>query len=219
MDLRTFIKWLLPGSVKAFIRREIEQVVRQNKAPRMCYGYRDANGEWRPNTRISDTVYINNPERINIADNVYVGHFAILDGTRTIEIGEGTQIGSWVGVFTHSSHFAIRLYGKHYLSVPEDEKLCYESREIRIGRYVFIGAGAQILPGVEIGDGAIIAGGAHVSKNVQPFSLVNQDSKELLDGARKLDKLKMNKLKDPQLEQWYAEWQQQEVFQTPSEGG
>lgn len=36
----------------------------------------------------------------------------------------------------------------------------------------YIGAGAIILPGVEIGEGAVVAAGAVVSKDVPPFTLV-----------------------------------------------
>lgn len=208
MELRDILKRFLSKSLKDYIRREIVKIVQENKAPRMIYGYRDGTGAWRPSTRISDTVFINNPEQIKIADNVYVGHFAVLDGTKSIEIGEGTQIGAWVGMFTHSSHYAIRLYGKHYLEVPESEKLCYQTGEIKIGRYVFIGSGAQILPGVEIGDGAMIAGGARVKRNVKAFSLVGPDSKEIPDAARKFDILNLNRVKDEQLRAWHQEWQQ-----------
>lgn len=41
-----------------------------------------------------------------------------------------------------------------------------------IGNDVWIGAGATILRGVNIGDGAIIAAGAVVTKDVEPYSIV-----------------------------------------------
>lgn len=41
---------------------------------------------------------------------------------------------------------------------------------LRKGSYV--GAGAIILPGVEIGEGAVVAAGAVVNKDVPPFTLV-----------------------------------------------
>ena len=43
---------------------------------------------------------------------------------------------------------------------------------IRIGNDVWIGANALILQGVTIGDGAIIAAGAVITKDVEPYSIV-----------------------------------------------
>ena len=43
---------------------------------------------------------------------------------------------------------------------------------IRIGNDVWIGYGAMILSGVNIGDGAIIGAGAVISKDVSPYSIV-----------------------------------------------
>ena len=43
---------------------------------------------------------------------------------------------------------------------------------ISIGKNVWIGANATVLPGVRIGDGAIIAAGAVVSKDVEENTIV-----------------------------------------------
>lgn len=43
---------------------------------------------------------------------------------------------------------------------------------VRIGKQVWIGANATICPGVQIGQGAIVAAGAVVTKDVPPFTLV-----------------------------------------------
>lgn len=47
-----------------------------------------------------------------------------------------------------------------------------ENEETTIGRDVWIGYGATILSGVKIGDGAIVAAGAIVTKDVPPYSIV-----------------------------------------------
>lgn len=43
---------------------------------------------------------------------------------------------------------------------------------VQIGNDVWIGTGAILLDGVRIGDGAIVAAGAVVSKDVEPYSIV-----------------------------------------------
>lgn len=170
----------------------------------MVWGYRNSTGEWCPRTRISDTVFIYHPERITIADNAFVWHYSILDGTGGLDIGEGSQIGAWVGIFTHSSHIAIRIYGNHYQEVVEQEKKGYPIAGVQIGKYVFIGAGAKILPGVTIGDGSLISAGAIVTSNVGEFEIVAGNPAAVIGNTRKLDR---KYLKDPQLLAWYEEWQ------------
>ena len=43
---------------------------------------------------------------------------------------------------------------------------------VSIGNDVWIGANAILLDGISVGDGAIIAAGAVVAKNVAPYSIV-----------------------------------------------
>jgi acetyltransferase-like isoleucine patch superfamily enzyme len=43
---------------------------------------------------------------------------------------------------------------------------------VHICKNAWIGAGALILPGVTIGENAIVAGGAVVTKNVEPNTIV-----------------------------------------------
>lgn len=174
------------------------------KAPKMIWGFKDSNGAWRPRTRISDTVFFYHPERIQIDDNVFIWHYTILDGTGGIKIGEGTQIGAWVGIFTHSSHIAIRIYGNHYQEVSESEKKGYPTTPVKIGKYVFVGAGAKILPGVTVGDGSLIAAGSIVTKDVGDFEIVSGNPAKVIGDTRELDK---KYLEDPQVYKWYTEWQ------------
>ncbi|MDP0977940.1 hypothetical protein Q6265_30380, partial [Klebsiella pneumoniae] len=56
-------------------------------------------------------------------------------------------------VFTHSSHAAIRLYGREYVNVPH--KQAYFTAPVEIGRYCFIGAHATLLPGTRLGKGSV----------------------------------------------------------------
>jgi acetyltransferase-like isoleucine patch superfamily enzyme len=204
MNIIKGLKKITPSPIKRFVRAKLNHLIAKVKAPRIVWGYQDSNGEWRPRTRISDTVFMYHPERIKIEDNVFVWHYSILDGTGGLEIGEGTQVGAWVGIFTHSSHIAIRIYGNHYQEVPEQEKKAYPISSVKIGKYVFVGAGAKILPGVAIGKGALVAAGSVVSKDVGEFEIVSGNPAEVIGDTRKLDR---RYLKDPQLMEWYNEWQ------------
>ena len=192
MDSKAWLKWKLNS-----------HRIRRN-SPRMLYGYMDSSGVWRPKTRISDTASIYRRDRVLIENNVFIGHYTILDGTGGLEIGEGTQISSWAGLFSHSSHVSIRLYGKHYQEVPEGRKKGYRIGPVRTGKYVFVGLGAKILYGTIIGDGALVSPGSIVRGDVEPFAIVAGNPAEVIGDTRDLDS---QYLQDPQLKAWYDEWQ------------
>jgi maltose O-acetyltransferase len=85
----------------------------------------------------------------------------ILDVTEVV-IGEGTQIGPSVQIYTadHPRDPALRREGLEF------------GRPVRIGRHVWIGGGAIILPGLTIGDDAIIGAGSVVTRDVAAGSTV-----------------------------------------------
>lgn len=190
--------------LRAAVVRSFFRAAAWLKAPRMIWGYRDSDGSWRRRTRISDTAVIYRRENIHIEDNVFVGHYAILDGTGGLRIGCGTQISAGAYLYTHSSHVAIRLLGDHYQEVPEDEKPAFSIRTTRIGRYVFVGAGAQVMPGVTVGDGAVIGARAVVTKDVPPFAVVTGIPAVIAGDVRQKDRAFLD---DPKIKQWYDEWQ------------
>ncbi len=77
-----------------------------------------------------------------------------------IEIEDGTLIGHNV-VMAALNHSMKAQYRGNMLPKP-----------IKIGKNVWIGAHATFCQGVEIGDGAVIAVGALVNKNVEKNTLV-----------------------------------------------
>lgn len=156
--------------------------------PFMVYGYWNAPTRcFRRFTRISSTAVLSDKNKIDIADNCWIWHHSILDGSNGIVIEEGVQIGAWVGVFTHGSHIAVRLHGKNYMHVDKNERIGYTRAPVRIGAYSFIGAGACILPGVEIGKGVLVAAGAIVNKNLPDFSIAQGNPAKIIGSTLDYD--------------------------------
>jgi acetyltransferase-like isoleucine patch superfamily enzyme len=203
--IKKLLKQLYFTALGQLLSKFFNPLWRRFKAPLMLWGYRDASGTWRVRTRISDTVFLYHPERIYLDEDVFVWHYTILDGTGGLKIGRGSQIGACVGIFTHSSHQAIRLYGEHYSEVPEDEKVAFHIAPVNIGRYVFVGAGAKILPNVNIGDGVLVSAGAMVTKDVAAFQIVAGNPAKVIGDTRKIDAAYL--AENPQLAQWYQDWQ------------
>lgn len=114
--------------------------------------------------RIRENAKILRPERFRCGTNVWIGEGAVLDAQGGLEIGDNTQIGLSVMVWSHSTHLQA-LAGETGRS---KESIKYTPT--RIGRNTFIGGPSVIGPGVNIGDGVIVS----------PLSFVERD---LPDGA------------------------------------
>ena len=130
-------------------------------------------------------VLVFHPEQIEIGDDVYVGHNAILKGYHKgrMTIGEGTWIGQ--GAFLHSAGDitigrGVGIGPKVTILTSEhtadDRALPVMHTPVEFAPVVLedgcdIGAGAVILPGVRIGRGAIVGAGAVVTRDVEPFTI------------------------------------------------
>ena len=104
------------------------------------------------------------PENIVIEDNVQIGENYFLMGIGGIEILEGTIISRNVCIHSGNHDF------KSSDMIPYNSN--YLKEKIVIGKGVWIGQNVNILPGISIGDGAIIGMGTTVSKNVEPYQII-----------------------------------------------
>lgn len=93
-------------------------------------------------------------KNISLGKNVFLNTGCIFQDCGGITIGDKTLIGQNVVLSTLNHGFE-----------PENRNTTYPS-PIVIGQNVWIGANATIVPGVTIGDNAIIAAGAVVTKDV-----------------------------------------------------
>ena len=63
-------------------------------------------------------------------------------------------------------------YGKHFYNHSFENSPLRDNRPVEIGNDVWIGGYVSILPGVKIGDGAILAAGAVITHDVPPYTIV-----------------------------------------------
>ena len=155
----------------------------------MIYGYvNQVQKKWMKNTRYSTTAMISDKKKIDIADNVWIGHYCILDGIGGITIEEGVNLASHTCIYTHSSSDAIRLLGRAFISIPAEQRPGYTLAPVIIGAYTFVGTQSVILPGVSIGKGCIIGAGSLVNKDVPDFAIVGGVPVKVLGDTRERDK-------------------------------
>lgn len=184
------------------IWQPLKRLVSRLWGPRMVYGFVRGDGEFLPNTRLSNSTAVFARDRLDIGDHVFIGHFSVLDATYGLSIGEGCQIGFFTGVFTHSSHAAIRLYGREYVKAPE--KAAYYTAPIWIGPYSFIGAHATLLPGTRLGKGSLVSAYSLVQGEFPDYAILAGQPAKVVGDTRKKDAQLLRE--HPELAVHYQAW-------------
>jgi putative colanic acid biosynthesis acetyltransferase WcaF len=104
--------------------------------------------------------FIAQPKQLHIGRNSAIGRDCLLDAR-----GKGIRIGQNVNIGSYS-----RLQpAKHIIDAPDFEPT---GGAIVVGDRAWIAEGAMVLGDVSIGEGAVVAGGAVVTKNVDPYTVV-----------------------------------------------
>jgi acetyltransferase-like isoleucine patch superfamily enzyme len=98
---------------------------------------------------------------VRIGDRTFIGHGSRFSVAKSITVGNDVLIASdcWILDYSgHPLHPELRLAGRQV--DPEDV------RPVRIEDKVWLGSGAIVLPGVTIGEGAVIGAATVVTKDV-----------------------------------------------------
>ena len=90
-------------------------------------------------------------EKLILSKNVDIGAYSYLNAKFGIEIGENTEIGSHCSVYS--------------ISTIDNKK-----GKVIIGKNVKIGTHSTVMPGINIGDGALIGAYSFVNKDIPPHS-------------------------------------------------
>jgi acetyltransferase-like isoleucine patch superfamily enzyme len=130
-------------------------------------------------------VLVFHPENIEIGDNVYIGHYTILKGyyKNLMVIGDHTWIGQQC--FFHSAGGLrigkavgigpkVTILTSQHQALDRDVPVYFspiEFAEVVLEDGCDIGAGAILLPGVRVGEGAIVGAGAVVTHNIPPYEI------------------------------------------------
>ncbi len=131
-----FLTRHVPGNIGAMLRN-------------ITWGYRYGKG-----STIGEGAYINDPSRLVIGRNVSINRYSIIHAGGGIDIGDDVLVGPRVTIY--SQNHAFKDGG------IDINKQGYIHKKVIIERDVWIAAGAIILPGSHIQEGAVIGAGAVV---------------------------------------------------------
>jgi maltose O-acetyltransferase len=118
--------------------------------------------------RTGKQFYIESPfhcdygDNISIGENFYANTGCIILDAASVSFGKNCMLGPNVNIYTSTHPMDAELRAKHLEA----------SMPITIGDDVWIGGNATILPGVTIGDRAVIGAGSVVTRNIENDTVV-----------------------------------------------
>jgi len=122
---------------------------------------------------------VDDASRLVIGEYVFIGRGTEFDVMERVVVGDHVLIapGCFITDHNHGTEPGIRI----------DQQSC-EAKPVVIGRDVWLGTRVVVLAGVTIGDGAVVAAGSVVTKDVPPMAIVGGVPARLLkyrnDGER-----------------------------------
>lgn len=103
---------------------------------------------------------IYNGRKVFLGDRTVINHGCLLDGRRyAIRIGSDSSIGPEAVILTLGHD-------------PQSPDFSLRGGEVSIGDRAFLGYRAMVLPGVTVGEGAVVGASAVVTRNVDPYAIV-----------------------------------------------
>ncbi len=99
---------------------------------------------------------------IRIGENFFANHGCVILDCAPVTFGDNVFVGPQCGFYTAA----------HPLDAERRNRGLEWAKPITVGHNVWIGGGVHVLPGVTIGDNAVIAAGAAVTRDVPPSTLV-----------------------------------------------
>ena len=99
------------------------------------------------------------PHRITIGARSVVNCGVLLDGRRGLQIGDNVSISEGTVILTLGHDV-------------DDPGFGLKGAPVTIGDRAFVGAYARILPGVAVGEGAVVGAAALVTRDVAPYTVV-----------------------------------------------
>lgn len=128
-------------------------------------------------------------ENCFIEDSVYIGQDCLfMCNNAPIFIGSHVIFGPRVSIITGNHKYDI--VGKFISEITETEKTEDCDAPVLIEEDCWIGANSVILKGVTIGKGSIVASGAIVTKDIEPYSIVGGNPAKLIKKRFNKDEIK-----------------------------
>lgn len=123
------------------------------------WGMRKLGVKMSKNVKFYSGFSVRSPQGLCIEDGVNIGPRVLLDARCGLTIHKNAVIAYDAIIWSLNHDY-------------NDIHFCGKGAPVDIGSYAWICSRSIILPGVKIGEGAVVASGAIVTDNVEPYSIV-----------------------------------------------
>lgn len=144
----------------------------------LCKIIRAENAELDNDCKILDNVWIDAGKSLKIGKHSMITWFVLIEGGDCLAIGDRVFVGPGSKILT-GTYELDGYYSSEFL--PED---CHKNRygSISIGDDAYIGANCTLLPGVTIGEGAVVGANSLVTGDLEPWGVyVGSPCKKIRD--------------------------------------
>ena len=161
-----------------YLASDPELVALRQQARRACAAHNAGDpealrallGSCGQNLTVEPTFRCDYGRHIRVGENFYANYDCVILDVCEVRIGANCLLAPGVHLYTAT----------HPLEADVRRTGLESGKPIVIGDDVWIGGRAVVLPGVTIGDGAVIAAGAVVTRDVPPFTVVGGNPARVL---------------------------------------
>ena len=107
---------------------------------------------------------IGGSENLSLYNHIHLGKNAFINATGGVDILSGTVVGPYVTIYSVNHIY------DNAKKIPFDDEI--DRRKVVIGENCWLGSHVFICPGVELGEGCVVAAGAVVTKSFPPLSVI-----------------------------------------------
>jgi len=136
---------------------------------------------WNPkNLRVGDYTHIDTNVKIEAGNSVSIGAYVhvasnvLLQGGSSLSIADYADIAAGSLIYSAVNHYTDGESDTYYemsSCAPADTQFIWQA-PVRIERSAFIGMNSVIMPGVTVGEGAIVGACSFVNRDVPPYDIV-----------------------------------------------
>lgn len=126
------------------------------------------NIEFGQDVLIDDFVFIYAKSKTRIGSSVHIASFVSITGGESLTMGDFSGIASGSRIITASDDFKGWGFGNPTVG---EEYRNVKRAPIHIGKFCIVGANSVVLPGVTVGDGAVIGAGSTVTRDLAPWGI------------------------------------------------
>lgn len=148
------------------IQAVLVRIWNRYRLSKLHFAYRGNNVKIYPRFRLGHS------ENLILHDNIVLGENIFINAHGGVEIGSGTITGPDVMIFSVN-----HIYDSPEI-IPLQTELSF--KKVIIGENCWIGARSFICPGVELGEGCVVAGGSVVTKSFPSCSVIGGNPAKLL---------------------------------------